>query len=216
MLERHLEKYKAELDDANLKYTHCQKIFDRLKKKYAAPIWIPLYEEIKHIAFHTLDLMDSSITNDQDIHNKVIETVDHCNRLVYDAYEMLYLLLINNIKTFQEKYKKYNIVQFIPTWIDIKRRTSSIQEFISDMSKVKIITIIKSEVLDESDLTKNLKVLEDYCDIISHATEELEIEIANKRRSLHIQIIIGVAIPVIICIVVILFDLYFNLMHTRP
>jgi hypothetical protein len=186
MLDKYFSSYSRYFDNAYHKYMVSQDILKTIENSYLEPISGPILNEMKCIGFHLLQMLQSNENDKEKLDSIMAETIDHCNRLVYDAYEMIFLLVIQDFSAFTAKYAFYDIGSVIPNWIDIKSRIAHYQDFISENNKKKVVELIDcSTNIEESQLHSHYKDLNQIRRTLFFSFDELEI----KRRKYYLQLV---------------------------
>lgn len=138
---------------------------------------IPAVNELRYGGYH----ISNYIRNPEKSH-ELGRACSHCKRAVYDAYEASILFLLQELKVFEQDYRKVIIPEIVPNYFEYLHKRREIADFINSIDK---------ETRDEH-YEKCKKYTEELKTIVNElalARNELNKCIRKERKNSFIAII---------------------------
>jgi len=142
--------------------------------------YIPAINDLRYAGRHILEAIDSS--NPSKIKENLDEAIDHCNRAIYDAYEIGILLFSNQFKIISDNFKHLNLSTELNFWIELQKILIDSSNYINTTNKS---TMAKEKFTTVESFYNELK---DYYDKFLLNKETL-ISSENKKVQHNIEIL---------------------------
>ncbi len=149
---------------------------------FGSELVVPAVNQLRYCGNHLVRYL-----SDTDNKEELEDSVKHCKRAAYDAYESAIAYHLLEFKTFKEDYRKVQITPVIPDYADIQQMIKQARDFIRNNSESKT----------RGDFYKNgrehLQLLAGNVDKLNSNRDELNKAIRKERTTLLFQVIGGVA-----------------------
>jgi len=175
-------------DDDQKQLAHIAKLFAEAEiaikeiEDFGSELVVPAVNQLRYCGNHLVRYL-SDTGNKEELE----DSVKHCKRAAYDAYESAIAYHLLEFKKFKEDYRKVQITPVIPNYADIQQKIKQARDFIRNNNESKT----RGEFYKDG--RKHLKLLADNVEKLNSNRDELNKAIRKERTTLLFQVIGGIA-----------------------
>jgi hypothetical protein len=178
----------SEFEDDQEQLAHIAELFKEAEaaikeiEDFGSELAVPAVNQLRYCGNHLVRYL-SNTSNKEELK----DSVKHCKRAAYDAYESAIAYHLLEFKKFKEDYRKVQITPIIPDYADIQQKIKQARDFIRDNNESKT----------RGDFYKNgrehLLLLADNVEKLNSNRDELNKAIRKERTAFLFQVIAAAA-----------------------
>ncbi len=149
---------------------------------FGSELVVPAINQLRYCGNHLVRYL-SDTGNKEELE----DSVKHCKRAAYDAYESAIVYHLLEFKKFKEDYRKVQITPVIPDYADIQQKIKQARDFIRNNNESKT----RGEFYKDG--RKHLQLLAGNVEKLNSNRDELNKAIRKERTALLFQVICGIA-----------------------
>ena len=154
----------------------------------------PAVNQLRYVAFHLLRAEKEPNTDTKK--EEYRKAKNHCERAIYDAVEAGIVYCLYTIRIFQEDYRTVIVPNILPDYIDICKKATEANHFISTMTKDSIGDHCSNRGDQYRESTNIFNELHDAIKLLTSARPELNKKI-KKQRIAFLVTMISIIIAII-------------------
>jgi len=116
-------------------------LFDKAENKVkevellSQELSIPSINELRYVGYHLARALCEN--DEQKLDFQIDKATAHCKRAIYDAHELGIIYMLEQVKSFKEKYTIHSsiVLEVIPTYVEELSNTSKTSKFISEIKE---------------------------------------------------------------------------------
>lgn len=195
----------SEFDGDQKRLAHIADLFKEAEvaikeiEDFGSELVVPAVNQLRYCGNHLVRYLSNT-----DKKEELEDSVKHCKRAVYDAYESAIAYHLLEFNKFREDYRKVQITPVIPDYADIQQKIKEARDFIRNNSEGKT----RGEVYQDG--RKHLQLLANNVEKLNSSRDELNKAIRKERTTLLVQFFGGiVATAALIITLITLITVYF-------
>ncbi len=128
----------SEFEDDQKQLAHIGELFNEAEiaikeiEDFGSELVVPAVNQLRYCGNHLVRYL-----SDTDNKEELEDSVKHCKRAVYDAYEASIVYHLLEFKIFKEDYRKVQVAIVIPDYADIQQDIRQARDFIRNNNESK-------------------------------------------------------------------------------
>lgn len=143
---------------------------------------VPAVNQLRYCGNHLVRYLSNTSNKEE-----LLDSIKHCKRAAYDAYEAAIVYYLLEFKKFKDDYRRVQITPIIPDYADIQQKIEQARNFIRKNNESKT----RGDFYKDG--RKHLELLASNVEKLNSNRDELNKAIRRERTTLLFQVIGGIA-----------------------